>query len=73
MLHVTCHTLTLPATQQEKLRLLMQAKGVVRAAQIVGVCRHTLERAAGGLTVQRGSMALLEKKLAERDAAGIQP
>jgi hypothetical protein len=49
----------------------MAAKGIARAAQIVGVCRHTLERAAGGLTIQRGSIALLTLRIAER--AGKQP
>jgi hypothetical protein len=63
----------MPLDHQERLRALMGAKGIVRAAQILGVCRHTLERAAGGLTVQRGSAAMLGQKIAARDAEGKAP
>lgn len=70
---MTSNTVTVPLDHQERLRALMGAKGIVRAAQILGVCRHTLERAAGGLTVQRGSASMLGQKIAERDKAGKVP
>jgi hypothetical protein len=67
------NTVVIPTSNQERIRVLMKIKGVARSAELLGVCRHTLERAAGGLTVQRGSEALLAVKLAERDAAGKVP
>jgi hypothetical protein len=70
---MTANTLALPPEHQERLRALMAAKGIARSAQILGVCRHSLERAAGGLTVLRATAAMIAQKIAARDAAGKTP
>lgn len=67
------NTETLPDPQRQHANALMEAKGIDHARQLLGISRHALERAAGGLTVQRGTVAYLTQKLAERTAAGKVP
>jgi hypothetical protein len=45
---------------------MMGLKGIKRTAELLGMSRQTIERAAGGLTIQSGSELLLMKKMAER-------
>lgn len=60
----TASTTTVMApSEQAAIRRLMDALGIERARQRLGVGRSTLERAAGGLTVRRGSAALLRLSL----------
>lgn len=58
---------------REHVRRLIDAKGIAEAARRIGVSRHAFERAAFGLTVQRGTISIIEAKLAERRAAGKNP
>ena len=64
---------TLPVPQREHANRLMEAVGVEQARRFIGISRHALERAAGGLTVQRGTVAYITQKLAERTAEGKDP
>jgi len=48
---------------------MMGEKGIKRAAELLTVSRQTIERAAGGLTIQRGSELLLMQRMAERGRA----
>jgi hypothetical protein len=67
------NTHRLSPENQARITSIMDAQGICQAARHLGMSRHALERAAGGLTIQAGTCALLEKKLAERDAAGKTP
>ena len=51
----------------ELLQLMGEKGGISNAARILKVPRQTLERAANGLTIQRGTAALFEQKMAERE------
>lgn len=51
----------------------MDAVGTEQARRLLGLSRHALERAAVGLTVQKGTVAYLTQKLAERTAEGKNP
>lgn len=42
-----------------------EARGIFRAAALLGVSRDTYERAAGGLPIRRGSAALIRMALAK--------
>jgi len=48
------------------LRRIVDADGVVLAAQRLGVARHTLERSIAGLGIRAGSAALLRLSLSLR-------
>jgi len=56
-------TTILAPAEQARVRAIMTAHGIRRATAIVGVSRHAMERAAGGLTIQRGTAALLRAAL----------
>ena len=62
-----------PEPQRERIRSLMATKGVYTAAKLIGCGKSTLDRAIGGLGVLPGTVALIQVKLAERDAAGKDP
>lgn len=64
---------TLPVPQREHANRLMDAVGTEQARRLLGLSRHALERAAVGLTVQKGTVAYLTQKLAERTAEGKNP
>ncbi|MGO9288396.1 MAG: hypothetical protein ACLQIJ_06545 [Polyangia bacterium] len=51
------------------LQLTGEKGGIANAARILKVSRQTLERAANGLNIQRGTAALFEQKLAAREKA----
>jgi len=53
----------LPLDQRKKLQGFIDADGLEVTRKWLGISRHTMERAAGGLTIQRGTVALLEKAL----------
>jgi hypothetical protein len=50
--------------EQSAVKAIMRAHGIRRAHLLVGVARHAMERAAGGLTIQRGTAALIRLALA---------
>jgi hypothetical protein len=50
--------------EQAAVRAVMRARGIRRAHLDLGVARHAMERAAGGLTIQRGTAALIRLALA---------
>lgn len=55
----------LPDDQRSRLQAMIDADGNLEVTRKrLGISRHTMERAAGGLTIQRGTMVLLEKALA---------
>ena len=59
-----------PLGQQEiaALRLVVRARGVVKAAQQLGINRHTLERGLAGVGIRRGSQLQIRLALATTDA-----
>ena len=60
------HTTTiLTSDEQAAVRAMMAAHGIRRAHVHLGVARHAMERAAGGLTIQRGTAALIREALAK--------
>lgn len=61
---------TLPDPQRQQLNALIDARGVEWTRLRLEISRHALERAAGGLTIQRGTAAYLTQKLAERAEEG---
>ena len=62
------HTTTiLTADEQASVRAIIAAHGIRRAHVHLGVARHAMERAAGGLTIQRGTAALIRAVLAKID------
>ena len=64
------NTHRLAPDHQARLTSLMEAQGICQAAKHLGLSRHALERAAGGLTIQAGTAVLLEQQIARRDAEG---
>ena len=63
MASATHATVILEKTEQERIRSVVKVLGVRRAHAALGVSRHAMERAAGGLTIQRGTAALLIPRL----------
>ena len=53
---------------RSRLLVFMREKGTERAAHFMDVSAPTLDRAAHGMAVLRGTAALLRLKLAERTA-----
>jgi hypothetical protein len=70
---MTSNKSAVTAETQRRLQAIIEDKGLVESSRRLGVCRHTLEKAAGGLTVGNGTRALIAAKIAERDAAGKSP
>lgn len=61
------HTVTtLTAEERTAVTALMREHTILGAAGILGVARHAMERAAGGLTIQRGTAALVRMALASK-------
>jgi hypothetical protein len=62
-------------TPQLKARIseIIEAHGRARASNFLGICTQTLKVVALGGPVHAGTIALLEKKIADRDAAGRTP
>jgi hypothetical protein len=67
------NVVTVDAGNVARLRALIDKHGTCQAASFLGISRHALERAAGGLTVHKGTDAYLAQKIAERNAAGKDP
>ena len=63
----------LAPTERAAITRRMRAHTIIRAAAILGVARHAMERAAGGLTIQRGTAALIRIALARLAAEEQQP
>ena len=62
------HTTTfLTPAEQAEVTAIMRTHGLRRAHERLGVARHAMERAAGGLTIQRGTAALIRAALAKID------
>lgn len=64
---------TLPQEQRDHANRLMKAVGVEQARRFLKVNRHTLERAAGGLTIQLATRDALIERLAQRTEDGKNP
>lgn len=60
-------TTTLTPAERAAVDTLMRTHGIRRAHEILGVARHAMERAAGGLTIQRGTAALVRTALARTE------
>ena len=63
---------TLTAAQRKQLLTLMDSKGKAVVAESIGINVHTLRAAAGGLSIQRGTAALVGNWL-EKSAAQPAP
>jgi hypothetical protein len=63
----------LPQDLRDRVGTLIAAKGLVMAAKLLGVAVVTLKCANAGLPIQRGTLALLGQRVAERDATGRVP
>jgi hypothetical protein len=68
MLDHTCDssTVTLADDELAALRQLMADVGIRKAHISLHICRHAMERAAGGLTIRRGTAALIRMALASQ-------
>ena len=53
--------------EQQWVKKLIDTKGIVEAARIVGCARETLMRVAAGLGVHRGTLALVKAKLSSNE------
>jgi hypothetical protein len=62
-----------PVEQKERIRRLVVAKGLQRAAGLLGCSKDTVAKAIAGLGVGAGTRALLTARLDERDKAGRNP
>jgi hypothetical protein len=58
--------LVLPDAERKRLQSMIDADGLEATRKRLGISRHAMERAAGGLTIQRGTAALLEQQLQEK-------
>ena len=57
--------MTPPKKIQERVRKLVDDRGAQKTGEALGVSRETAKAVAGGLLVQKGTLALVEQKLAE--------
>jgi hypothetical protein len=64
----TLPSVILTVDEQAAVRAMMRTLGIRRAHVQLGVARHAMERAAGGLTVQRGTAALIRLALAAQES-----
>ena len=53
----------LPDDQRKRLQAMIDAAGLEATRTRLHISRHAMERAAGGLTIQRGTAALLGPRL----------
>ena len=60
------NAITLPPDQRKRLQAMIDADGSLEVPRAkLGISRHAMERAAGGLNIQAGTAALLGLKLAD--------
>ena len=59
------NTHKLPDDQRKKLQAMIDKDGLEATRTRLGISRHAMERAAGGLNIQKGTIALLEKQFTE--------
>ena len=57
------NTNKLPDDQRKRLQAMIDADGLEVTRKRLGISRHAMERAAGGLSIQRGTAALLGQQL----------
>ncbi|MGO9663693.1 MAG: hypothetical protein ACLP66_10325 [Polyangia bacterium] len=62
--HQILPSVILTPDEQSAVKAIMRAHGIRRAHMLLGVARHAMERAGGGLTIQRGTAALIRAALA---------
>jgi hypothetical protein len=67
------NSVQLPEPERQHLNRLMEAKGIDQARKLLGLSRHAMERAAGGLRIQKGTEAYLREKLSKRIEEGKNP
>ena len=63
----------LPESLRARVQALIAAKGIGMAAKLLGINASTVKCAALGGNVQPGTVALVEKKIAERDSQQRKP
>ena len=56
-----------------RVKALIEAKGIGRASKLLAINPNTVKCAALGGVVQPGTVALFEKRIAERDKEGKNP
>jgi hypothetical protein len=66
-------TTTLTPDEQAVVTAFMREHGIRRAHVYLGVARHAMERAAGGLSIQRGTAALIRAALSVAVQNGGRP
>ena len=57
------NTHKLPPDQRKRLQAMIDRDGLEATRKALRISRHAMERAAGGLTIQRGTAALLGQQL----------
>ena len=61
------NTITLPPEQRTKLQAMIETDHNLEVTRTrLHISRHAMERAAGGLTIQRGTAALLGQQLEQK-------
>lgn len=66
------YTTQLDPSEQAEVNAIKAAHGLKAAHKMLGIGRHSMERAAGGLTIQKGTAALIRLALNLRAAQGVQ-
>jgi|WetSurMetagenome_2_1015567.scaffolds.fasta_scaffold282249_2 hypothetical protein len=66
-------TVKLNEQQRARLSQLVAAKGLAQTARFLGIGSRTVQVAALGGDLAESTLALFEKRFAERDAAGKAP
>lgn len=62
-----------PVDQRERIRQLVDTKGLYRTAQLLGCSKDTVTKTLAGLGVMAGTRALIAAAIDERDRAGKRP
>lgn len=62
-----------PADQRDRIRQLVDSKGLYRTAQLLGCSKDTVTKALAGLGVMAGTRALIAAAIDERDRLGRRP
>ena len=57
------NTNKLPGDQRKRLKALIDRDGLEATRKALHISRHAMERAAGGLSIQQGTVALLGQQL----------
>jgi hypothetical protein len=63
----------LPQPMRDRLEAMIDAKGILMTARLLGISYNTLKCARLGGTVMAGTLALLHQKFSERDQLGRNP